>query len=68
MEGQRESDREHGRGSEKKDEKNDEIPAKFENMQRLELNNKELLKNNILIKIEFWDVGEMIKQYGIMIK
>ena len=29
---------------------------------------KEWLKNNILIKIEFWDVGEIEKWYGIMIK
>ena len=32
---------------------------------RLERNNKERLKNNILIKIEFWDVGEIVKWYGI---
>ena len=34
----------------------------------LEGNNKERLKNNILIKIEFWDVGGIVKWYGIMIK
>ena len=28
---------------------------------RLEKNNKERLKNNILIKIEFWDVGGIVK-------
>ena len=28
---------------------------------RLERNNKEMLKNNILIKIEFWDAGGIIK-------
>ena len=32
---------------------------------RLERNNKERLKNNILIKIEFWDVGCIVKWYGI---
>ena len=32
---------------------------------KLERNNKERLKNNILIKIEFWDVGGIIKWYGI---
>ena len=31
----------------------------------LEKNNKERLKNNILIKIEFWDVGGIVKWYGI---
>ena len=35
---------------------------------RLEKNNKERLKNNILIKIEFWDVGGIVKWDGIMIK
>ena len=35
---------------------------------RLEKNNKERLKNNILIKIEFWDVGSIVKWDGIMIK
>ena len=35
---------------------------------RLERNNKERLKNNILIKIEFWDAGGIIKWYSIMIK
>ena len=34
----------------------------------LEKNNKERLKNNILIKIEFWDVGSIVKWDGIMIK
>ena len=28
---------------------------------RLEKNNKKILKNNILIKIEFWDVGGIVK-------
>ena len=32
---------------------------------RLERNNKEILKNNILIKIEFQDVGDIVKWYGI---
>ena len=32
---------------------------------RLERNNKERLKNNILIKIEFWYVGGIVKWYGI---
>ena len=32
---------------------------------RLEINNKERLKNNILIKIEFFDVGDIVKWYGI---
>ena len=35
---------------------------------QLEKNNKERLKNNILIKIEFWDVGGIAKWDGIMIK
>ena len=35
---------------------------------RLEKNNKERLKNNILIKIEFWDVRSIVKRGGIMIK
>ena len=35
---------------------------------RLEKNNKERLKNNILIKIEFWDVGGIVKWDDIMIK
>ena len=34
----------------------------------LEKNNKERLKNNILIKIEFWDVGSIVKWDGIIIK
>ena len=29
---------------------------------------KKRLKNNILIKIEFWDVGGIVKWDGIMIK
>ena len=29
-------------------------------------NNKERLKNNILIKIEFWDVGRIVKWNGII--
>ena len=32
---------------------------------RLERNNKERLKNNILIKIEFQDVRGVVKWYGI---
>ena len=32
---------------------------------RLEINNKEILKNNILINIEFFDVGGIVKWYGI---
>ena len=32
---------------------------------RLEINNKERLKNNILIKIEFLDVGGIVKWYDI---
>ena len=32
---------------------------------QLEKNNKKRLKNNILIKIEFWDVGGIVKWYGI---
>ena len=35
---------------------------------RLEKNNKERLKNNILIKIEFWDIGGIVKWDNIMIK
>ena len=31
-------------------------------------NNKERLKNNILIKIEFWEAGGIVKWDGIMIK
>ena len=42
--------------------------AKSEKKWLLERNNKERLKNNILIKIEFWDVGGIVKWYGIMIK
>ena len=34
---------------------------------QLEKNNKERLKNNILIKIEFWDVGGIVKWDDIMI-
>ena len=34
----------------------------------LERNNKEKLKNNILIKIKFWDAGSIVKWYGMMIK
>ena len=29
-------------------------------------NNKERLKNNILIKIEFWDIGGIVKWNGII--
>ena len=32
---------------------------------RIERNNKERLNNNILTKIEFLDVGRIIKWYGI---
>ena len=35
---------------------------------RLERNNKERLKNNILIKIEFLNVRDIVKWNGIMIK
>ena len=35
---------------------------------QLEKNNKERLKNNILIKIEFWNAGDIVKWDGIMIK
>ena len=35
---------------------------------RLEKNDKERLKNNILIKIEFWNVRGIVKWNGIMIK
>ena len=31
-------------------------------------NNKERLKNNILIKIEFWEVGGIVKWDDIVIK
>ena len=31
---------------------------------RIEINNKERLNNNILTKIEFLDVGRIIKWYG----
>ena len=41
---------------------------KSEKEWRLERNNKERLKNNILLKIEFWDVGGIVKWYGIIIK
>ena len=64
---QRERDRKHGRESEKKMKKIRSF-QQSENIQRLEINNKEWLKNNILIKIEIWDVGEIVKWYGIMIK
>ena len=33
---------------------------------RLEKNDKERLKNNILIKIEFWDIGGIVKWNGII--
>ena len=32
---------------------------------QLEINNKERLKNNILIKIKFWDAERIVKWYGI---
>ena len=32
---------------------------------QLEINSKERLKNNILIKMEFWDAGGIVKWYGI---
>ena len=32
---------------------------------RIEINNKERLNNNILTKIEFLDVGRIVKWYGI---
>ena len=38
------------------------------NFIQLERNYKERLKNNILIKIEFWDARDIVKWYGIMIK
>ena len=34
---------------------------------RIERNNKERLNNNILIKIEFLDVGGIVKWYGITV-
>ena len=42
--------------------------TKSEKKWRLERNNKERLKNNILIKIEFWDAGGIVKWDSIMIK
>ena len=42
--------------------------TKFEKKWQLERNNKERLKNNILIKIKFWDNGSIVKWYGIMIE
>ena len=32
---------------------------------RIEINNKEILKNNILINIKFFDVGGIVKWYDI---
>ena len=37
----------------------------FEKKWRLERNNKEILKNNILIKIDFWDAEGIVKWYDI---
>ena len=44
-----------------------ESPGKCDSItkKRLEINDKERLKNNILIKIEFFDVGGIVKWYGI---
>ena len=41
------------------------IQSRQSEKKRLEINNKERLKNNILIKIEFLDVGGIVKWYGI---
>ena len=41
------------------------IQSRQSEKKRLEINNKERLKNNILIKIEFFDVGGIVKWYGI---
>ena len=38
---------------------------KSEKKWRLEKNNKEIFKNNILINIEFWDAEGIVKWYGI---
>ena len=40
-----------------------ESPGKYESKKnwRLERNNKERLKNNTLIKIEFWDAESIVK-------
>ena len=38
---------------------------KSEKKWRLERNNNERLKNNILIKIEFWDAEGIVKWYDI---
>ena len=41
------------------------IQSRQSEKKRLEINNKERLKNNILIKIEFLDVGGIVKWYDI---
>ena len=41
------------------------IQSRQSEKKRLEINNKERLKNNILIKIEFFDVRGIVKLYGI---
>ena len=53
---------------EKEEKKRDYWKAQENQKFWLEKNNKERLKNNILIKIEFWDVGGIVKWDGIMIK
>ena len=41
------------------------IQSRQSEKKRLEINNKERLKNNILIKIEFFYVRGIVKLYGI---
>ena len=40
-------------------------PCLVQKKYQIERNNKERLNNNILTKIEFLDVGRIIKWYGI---
>ena len=47
-----------------KAQKNGITPRQYQ----IERNNKERLNNNILIKIEFLDVGGIVKWYGIINK
>ena len=40
-------------------------PCLVQKKYQIERNNKERLNNNILTKIEFLDVGKIVKWYGI---
>ena len=41
------------------------MESRLKKKYRIEKNNKERLNNNILIKIEFFDVGGIVKWYNI---